>query len=116
MTEVLRASRAFDSKTLFRMMNGKCEKLRDAKNETVDISGYAYINIADIDGDDKAILYFEFTDGRIYATNSPTVMRTFDSMVSAFGEPSPETPFCGVVIKEAKSRNGRNFLDIDFID
>lgn len=111
---ILEKSGDFDSKTLFRMMNGKCEKLRECVGDTVDIVGYAIIEQKNTDGEETEILYLAFNDGRIAATSSPTVRRTFEAMVTAFGAPTDETPLVNVVIVEAESKKGRNFLDIDF--
>lgn len=115
-TNVLSLSGNIDSKTLFRMMNGKCDKLRECAGDTVDIVGHAVINQPNSDGDMKTILYLLFSDGRICATNSATVHRTFTAMVVAFGDPTEETPLKDVVIVESKSKNGRTFLDLDFAE
>lgn len=113
-TNIISKSGTIDSKTLFRMMNGKCEKLRDCAGDTVDIIGHAVIDQPNTDGELKTILYMMFSDGRICASNSPTVRRTFDAMVIAFGEPTESNPLKNVLIVEAKSKNGRTFLDLDF--
>lgn len=114
MAQILESTGNFDSKTLFRMMNGKCEKLRDCIGDTVDIIGYAIIEQTNTNGDETEILYMAFKDGRIAATSSPTVRRTFEAMVTAFGAPTDENPLINVVIVESQSKKGRNFLDIDF--
>ena len=97
-TNIISQSGTIDSKTLFRMMNGKCDKLRECAGDTVDIVGHAVIDQPNSDGDLKTILYLIFNDGRICATNSATVYRTFLAMVIAFGEPTEENPLKDVVI------------------
>ena len=116
MAEILKGN-INDAKTLFRMMNGKCEKLKSIKGEVIDIIGYAIIRQLNAkETEEVEILYILLEDGRICATNSPTVRRTFDAMVTAFGEPTPEKPLEEIRVFEAQSKNDRTYLDIDFAD
>lgn len=105
-----------DSKTMFKILNGKCERLRDAVGTVFDITGYIASIQYNEDGDEVRILSICTDTGRIYGTNSPTVIRTFDAMLESFPAPTPENPLTGVTVISRESAKGRNYIDIDFAE
>jgi hypothetical protein len=109
--EIISKSGNFDEIDMFRMLNGKCDKLKTHIGAVMDCIGYVLVKT----DDEKEILYIAADNGLIVATNSPTVKRTFSAMLLTFGAPSVEKPIIGIVVTSSMSSHGREFLDLDIV-
>lgn len=109
--EIISKSGNFDEIDMFRMMNGKCDKLKDHIGAIMDCIGYVLVQT----DDEKEILYIAADNGLVVATNSPTVKRTFSAMLLSFGAPSAEKPIKGIKVTSSMSAHGREFLDLDIV-
>lgn len=110
--EVISKSGTFDKVDEFRMMNGKCDKMKDNVGCVIDCVGYM---LAKTDDGEREILYVIADNGLILASNSDTVKRTFKLMCDTFGNPTQENPIRGITVTSATSSHGREFLDLDMV-
>lgn len=116
MINILSQSGITDSKLAFKILNGKCERLREAVGTVFDITGYVLSEQENADGEIVKILSITTDTGRVYGTNSPTVVRTFESMILTFPAPTPETPLTGITVRSCESKKGRTYIDLDFAE
>ena len=115
MINIIAESGIIDSHIRFKMLNGKCENLKEQEGTVFDIIGYMETEQG-YEDDIRKILSIYTNDGRVFGTNSATVIRTFEAMVESFGEPTEENPIKGVGVYAKTSAKGRTFLDLDFAE
>lgn len=114
---IIEKSGNYDSVAMFRMLNGKCDTLKNHVGEVFNVIGYVSCET----DDEKTILYIatenpDTSVREILATNSGTVKRTFAAMIISFGMPDETNPINNVVVTSGKSRNGRDFIDLDIVE
>lgn len=116
MLNVISQSGIDDSRLSFKILNGKCERLRDAVGTVFDVTGYVMSEQEDADGEPVKILSICTDTGRVYGTNSPTVIRTFEAMLLSFPAPTAESPLQGITVRSCESKKGRTYIDLDFAE
>lgn len=104
MSNIIKTDGEISPTTKFRMLNGKCERFKDNVGRV--FNAVAYMVIED---NDNYILFIETDDGDILATNSKTILRTFSAMVDCF-----PLPIKSIEIISGRSKNGREYYDLDF--
>lgn len=87
--------------------NADIEKMSDHVGEIVDVD--KFLMYEDEQGDDVAtILSFLTSEGKVYATNSPTFIRDFTRIAQLFAEDGEELP--QIKIFGGTSKNDREFI------
>lgn len=110
MMNIIYKSRDFDNREMYAMtMNAGIEKMSNHAGEVINIVDAVVYEDETTKGDMTKILSVRTSDGDILATNSPTVIRTFERMTTCFNN---QFPLENVVIKPGISKGGRNFIDL----
>lgn len=82
------------------------------KNEVgtkIDVAGYVLYTTADsVTGEEKEVISIAGKDGKIYASLSPTVIRSFKDLVEVLGDSG-----FSVIVKTAKSNSNRDFFYLE---
>ena len=104
MANIIKTDGEISPITKFRMLNGKCERFKDNVGRV--FNAIAYMVIED---EVNYILFIETDDGDILATNSKTILRTFSAMTDCF-----PLPIKSIEIISGRSKNGREYYDLDF--
>lgn len=112
MAQITYASMELTPREQFKILNGKCESLKNCIGNTYDIVGYAKLDTENKDGTPVELVVFITESGECIATNSKVCIKSFEAMVEAFGTPTVDTPITEVQVIEGTSKNGRTFLDI----
>ena len=110
--EIIAKSENLTDRELFKMVNGDgLGRIKDNAGRVIDIVGYVmYTDINQSDGKEHTIVVFKTADGDFIASNSPTVVRSFEAMVKCF-----EFPLEGVEIVSGKSKAGREFYNLALV-
>ena len=89
---------------------GNLGRMKDNIGRTLDIVGYVRYEDTDSDGKVRDLLAIITGDGDIVATNSGTLIRTFDAMIEQF-----PLPINDVQIYSNTSKNGREYLNFQLV-
>lgn len=85
---------------------------RQLKNEVgtkIDVAGYVLYTTEDsATGEEKEVLSISGKDGNIFASLSPTVIRSFKDLVEVLGDSG-----FTVIVKTAKSNSNRDFFYLE---
>lgn len=94
-----------DKKILYRMTASTAnrEKLQTISKGNIHVESYCLFEREDDNGEITKVLSL-IVNGTVYSTISKTAIRSFDEILTAFGE------FSDVVLDVGTSRNGRNYL------
>lgn len=89
---------------------GNLGRMKDNIGRTLDIVGYMRYEDTDSDGKVRDLLAIITGDGDIVATNSETMIRTFDAIIEQF-----PLPINDVQIYSNTSKNGREYLNFQLV-
>lgn len=85
---------------------------RQIKNEIgtkIDVAGYVLYTTTDSGtGEEKEVISIAGKDGKIFASLSPTVIRSFKDLVEVLGDSG-----FSVIVKTAKSNSNRDFFYLE---
>lgn len=85
---------------------------KQIKNEVgtkIDVAGYVLYTTADsVTGEEKEVLSIAGKDGTIFASLSPTVIRSFKDLVEVLGDSG-----FSIIVKTAKSNSNRDFFYLE---
>lgn len=89
---------------------GNLGRMKDNVGRTFTIQDYIRYEDEDSDGKTRDLLAIVTSDGDIIATNSSTVLRTFDALVEQFPLPIED-----VQIYSDTAKSGREYLNIALV-
>lgn len=103
-------------KDLYDMMkNPEIQKLSSIKGEELPVGAFVLYTDVNTKGEEIAVCSIRDKDtGVVYATNSPTFIREFTSILSMTDEAKVELHT--VKVSEGVSRAGRNFITCVYVD
>ena len=85
---------------------------RQIKNEVgtkIDVAGYVIYTKADsVTGEEKEVISIAGKDGNVFASLSPTVIRSFLDLIEVLGDSG-----FSVIVKTAKSNSNRDFFYLE---
>lgn len=85
---------------------------RQIKNEAgtkIDVAGYViYTTLDNATGEEKEIISIAGKDGNVFASLSPTVIRSFLDLIEVLGDSG-----FSVIVKTAKSNSNRDFFYLE---
>lgn len=85
---------------------------RQIKNEAgtkIDVAGYVLYTTTDsVTGEEKEVISIAGEDGSIFASLSPTVIRSFKDLIEVLGDNG-----FTVIVKTAKSNSNRDFFYLE---
>ena len=107
--QILRQSREFTKKEIFKMANGNHELLKNVPDDTK-FHMVDYVRYRSDDDKEIAIIFTAEADGEVetVATNSPTVIKTIESAMDFM-----ETSDLEFILKRAVSKSGRTFMNVE---
>ena len=113
---ILHTSKPYTPEEIYRLTkDASVEKLSDHKGEVITVVGYIYYSETQKDKDGKEseneILCFERDDGSAIGTNSPTVRKTWFTMLDIFGE-TPIYPRDLMIFEDTATKSGRKYMNI----
>lgn len=83
-------------------------KLSELKGARLNVEAWVRGVDADRNGEAHPTLYIKSADGQRVATNSPTFIESFDTIVGIFGDAIPP-----IAIVAQRSKNGREYMVCD---
>ena len=109
--KVIAKSNNLKPQELYQMANGnEIKRMRDVAGQTLELAGWLIFEDEKPGGEISTIVSVRTVEGEIYATNSPTFRRSFESM----------TAFCDSVdaikVVSATSKKGRPFITCDYVE
>lgn len=85
---------------------------RQIKNEAgtkIDVAGYViYTTLDNATGEEKEVISIAGKDGNVFASLSPTVIRSFLDLIEVLGDSD-----FSVIVKTAKSNSNRDFFYLE---
>ena len=105
--EILRKSREDMTKKdlYFLVTSPEIKKMRELAGTRVTLIDWVMFNSVDRETGELYKVISIKTDSGVYATNSPTMIDTFEQILACFGD-----DFSSINIFEGKSSKGRSFL------
>ena len=83
--KVIAKSNNLKPQELYQMANGNdIKRMRDVAGQTLELAGWLIFEDEKPDGEVATIVTIRTTEGEMYATNSPTFRRSFESMTAFF--------------------------------
>lgn len=107
--QILRQSREFTKKEIFKLANDNHKLLKNVPDDTK-FHMVDYVRYRSDDDKEIAIIFTVTADGEVetVATNSPTVIKTIESAIDFM-----ETSDLEFVLKRATSKSGRTFMNVE---
>lgn len=107
--QILRQSREFTKKEIFKMANDNHKLLKNVPDD-IKFHMVDYVRYRSDDDKEIAIIFTVTPDGEVetIATNSPTVIRTIESAMDFM-----ETSDLEFILKRALSKSGRTFMNVE---
>ena len=107
--QILRQSREFTKKEIFKMANNNHKLLKNVPDDTK-FHMVDYVRYRSDDDKEIAIIFTVTPDGEAetIATNSPTVIKTIESAMDFM-----ETSDIEFILKRAVSKSGRTFMNVE---
>ena len=107
--QILRQSRDFTKKEIFKMANDNHALLKNVPDDTK-FHMVDYVRYRSDDDKEIAIIFTVTPDGEVetVATNSPTVIKTIESAMDFM-----ETSDLEFILKRAVSKSGRTFMNVE---
>lgn len=96
-------------------MNPNTEKMKDHKGERIELGAWAiYEDVNRKSGEVQEILAIKTPEGETFATNSPTFMNDFLSMMELFTSMGEDVP--AIVVSSGTSKAGREYITCVYSD
>lgn len=96
---------------LYQMVNGNdIKRMRDVAGQTLQLAGWLIFEDEKPDGEVSTIVTIRTAEGEIYATNSPTFRRSFESMTAFFDTVD------AIRVVSLTSKKGRPFITCDYVE
>lgn len=107
--QILRKSREFTKKEIFKMANDNHSLLKNVPDDTK-FHMVDYVRYRSDDDKEIAIIFAVSPTGEVetVATNSPTVIKTIESAMDFM-----ETSDLEFILKRAVSKSGRTFMNVE---
>ena len=104
--KVIAKSNNLKPQELYQMANGNdIKRMRD-----VELAGWLIFEDEKPDGEVSTIVTIRTTEGEMYATNSPTFRRSFESMTAFFDTVD------AIKVVSSTSKKGRPFITCDYVE
>lgn len=108
---VLATSGNLKPQELYNMANGNdIKRMRDVAGQTLELAGWLIFEDTKRDGEVSTIVTIKTKEGEMYATNSPTFRRSFESMAAFFDE------IRAIKVVSAMSKKQRPFITCDYVE
>lgn len=105
--ELIVTSKELDKKEIYFLTKAQdAQKMRDAKDQTLDLAYWCIYEDVNSDGELQTIFSCRTDDGDIYATNSDTFIRAFKDILDVF-DPSE---IKRIKVASGTSKNNREFI------
>lgn len=113
---IVKSSEGLSVKDIYHLtMNPNTQKMKDAKEQRIEISAWAvYEDVNRKTGEVQEILAVKTPEGETFATNSPTFMSDFLSMMELFTSMGEIVP--AIVVSSGTSKAGREFITCVYSD
>lgn len=109
--KVIAKSNNLKPQELYQMVNGNdIKRMRDVAGETLKLAGWLIFEDEKPDGEVSTIVTIRTTEGEIYATNSPSFLRCFESMTAFFDTLS------AIKVVSLTSKKGRQYITCDYME
>lgn len=107
---IIKASANLSTVDIYRLTKApNARKMSDAKGQRIPLHKWAiYEDVNRKTGEVHSILSIASDDGTVHATNSPTFVNDFASMVELFETAGETVP--AVVVESGMSKGGREFI------
>lgn len=107
--QILKQSREFTKKEIFKMANDNHKLMKNVPDDTK-FHMVDYVRYRSDDDKEIAIIFTVTPDSELetVATNSPTVMKTIESAMEFM-----ETSDLEFILKRAVSKSGRTFMNVE---
>lgn len=107
--QILRQSREFTKKEIFKMVNDNHKLLKNVPDDTM-FHMVDYVRYRSDDDKEIAIIFTVTPDGEVetIATNSPTVIHTIESAMEFM-----ESSDLEFILRRAVSKSGRTFMNVE---
>lgn len=109
--KVIAKSNNLKPQELYQMANGNdIKRMRDVAGQTLELAGWLIFEDEKPDGEISTIVTIRTTEGEMYATNSPTFRRSFESMTAFFDTVD------AIKVVSSTSKKGRPFITCDYVE
>ena len=109
--KVIAKSNNLKPQELYNMANGNdIKRMRDAAGQTLELAGWLIFEDVKQNSQVFTIVSVKTVEGEVYATNSPTFRRSFESMAAFFDE------IRAIKVVSAMSKKGRPFITCDYVE
>ena len=109
--KVIAKSNNLKPQELYQMANGnEIKRMRDVAGQTLELAGWLIFEDEKPGGEISTIVSVRTVEGEIYATNSPTFRRSFESMTAFFDSVD------AIKAVSATSKKGRPFITCDYVE
>lgn len=109
--KVIAKSNNLKPQELYQMANGNdIKRMRDVAGQTLELAGWLIFEDEKPDGEVSTIVTICTTEGEMYATNSPTFRRSFESMTAFFDTVD------AIKVVSSTSKKGRPFITCDYVE
>lgn len=109
--KVIAKSNNLKPQELYNMANGNdIKRMRDVADQTLELAGWLIFEDTKPDGEVSTIVSVKTREGEVYATNSPTFRRSFESMTAFFDSVD------AIRVVSATSKKGRPFITCDYVE
>ena len=113
---IVKASDNLTTKDIYLLtMNPNTQKMKDAKGERIELHSWAlYEDVNRKTGEVQQILAVATSNGKTYATNSPTFIDDFMSMMELFTNAGETVP--AITVSSGTSKAGREYISCVYCD
>lgn len=109
--KVIAKSNNLKPQELYQMVNGnEIKRMRDVAGQTLELAGWLIFEDEKPGGEISTIVSVRTVEGEIYATNSPTFRRGFESMSVFFDSVD------AIKVVSATSKKGGTFITCDYVE
>lgn len=114
--QIIKASADLTAKDIYTLtMNPNTQKMKDAKGQRIELDRWAiYEDVNKKTGELHNILTVATPEGETFATNSPTFIEDFESMIALFTSMGENVP--AIVVSSGTSKAGREFITCVYSD
>lgn len=113
---IIESSKDLTAKDIYNLaMNPHTQKMKDVKGQRIDIAAWAvYEDMNKKSGEPIKILAISTPEGETFATNSPTFINDFLSMLDLFNSMGEIVP--AITVTSGTSKAGREFITCAYSD
>lgn len=114
--QIINSSANLNVKDIYALtMNPNTEKMKDHKGERIELAAWAvYQDVNRKTGEVQDILAIKTPEGETFATNSPTFINDFISMMELFTSMGEKVP--AIVVSSGTSKAGREYITCVYSD